>query len=173
MGGSIQRSIYKDLIRLFQGNTFLNDTLLRMKGEDSCVKDMLLGGGMRGKDKKGIGYREVGQYHTGFYFLQFVYMTRCYNTYVESVISKFESAEQKPDVIIVNSCLWGITRYGDRPVPEYKENLQRLFKKLKSSLPECLVIWNTNPAISHNPKEVVFIPGLDYLKDYETSCFRG
>jgi hypothetical protein len=92
-------------------------------------------------------------------------MTKCYNTYVESVISKFESAEQKPDVIIVNSCLWDITRYGDRPVPEYKENLQILFKKLKSSLPECLVIWNTNPAISHNPKGGVFIAGLDYLRD--------
>jgi hypothetical protein len=30
MGGSIQRSIYKDLNRLLQGNTFLNGTLLRM-----------------------------------------------------------------------------------------------------------------------------------------------
>jgi hypothetical protein len=39
------------------------------------------------------------------------------------------------------------------------------FKKLKSSLPECLVIWNTNPAISHNSKGGVFIPGLDYLRD--------
>jgi hypothetical protein len=39
---------------------------------------------MRGKDKKGIGYREVRQYHTDLYFLQFVFMTRCYNTYVES-----------------------------------------------------------------------------------------
>ena len=84
MGGSIQRSIYKDLIRLLQGNTFLNDTLLRMKGEDSCLKDKLLDGGMRGKDKKGIGYREVRQYHTDLYFLQFVFMTRCYNTHVES-----------------------------------------------------------------------------------------
>ena len=84
---------------------------LFLQGEDSCLKDKLLDGGMRGNDKKGIGYREVRQYHTDFYFLQFVFMTRCYNTYVESVISKFESAEQKPDVIIVNSCLWDITRY--------------------------------------------------------------
>ena len=30
MGGSIQRSIYKDLIRPLQGNTFLNDTMSRM-----------------------------------------------------------------------------------------------------------------------------------------------
>ena len=45
--------------------------LLRMKGEDSCLKDKLLDGGMRGKDNKGIGYREVRQYHTDFYFLQF------------------------------------------------------------------------------------------------------
>jgi hypothetical protein len=60
-----------------------------------------------------------GSLNWDFYFLQFVFMIRCYNTYVESVISKFESAEQKPDVLIANSCLWDITRYGDRPVPEY------------------------------------------------------
>lgn len=165
MGGSIQRSIYKDLIRLIQGNTFLTDNLLRMKGEDSCLRDKLLDGGMRGADKKGIGYREVRQYQTDFYFLQFIFMTRSYNSYIESVINKLASAEQKPDVIIVNSCLWDITRYGKVPVPEYKQNLHKLFKKLKSDLPECLVIWNTNPAISHNPKGGVFIPGLDYLKD--------
>ncbi|XP_071168961.1 PC-esterase domain-containing protein 1B-like [Mytilus edulis] len=165
MGGSIQRSIYKDLIRLIQGNTFLTDNLLRMKGEDSCLRDKLLDGGMRGADKKGIGYREVRQYQTDFYFLQFIFMTRSYNTYIESVINKLALAEQKPDVIIVNSCLWDITRYGKIPVPEYKQNLHKLFKKLKSDLPECLVIWNTNPAISHNPKGGVFIPGLDYLKD--------
>jgi hypothetical protein len=40
-----------------------------MKGEDSYSKDKLLDGGMRGKDKKGIGYREVRQYHTDLYFL--------------------------------------------------------------------------------------------------------
>ena len=137
----------------------------RTKSEDSCPKDKLLDGGTRGKDKKRTGHREVRQYLTDFYFLQFVFMIRCYNTYVESVISKFESAEQKPDVLIANSCLWDITRYGDRPVSEYKENLQILFKKLKSSLPECLVIWNTNPAISHTSKGGVFIPGLDYLRD--------
>jgi hypothetical protein len=30
-----------------------------MKGEDSYLKDKLLDGGMRGKDKKGIGYRHM------------------------------------------------------------------------------------------------------------------
>jgi len=68
-----------------------------------------------------------------------------------------------PHIIHIDTFIFN--RYGDRPVPEYKENLQKLFKKLKSSLPECLVIWSTNPAISHNPKGGVFIPGLDYLKD--------
>lgn len=82
-----------------------------LKGEDTCLGDKLLDGGMRGTDKKGVGYREVRQYQTDFYFLQFVFMTRSYNSYVESVINKFGAAEQKPDVIIVNSCLWDITRY--------------------------------------------------------------
>jgi hypothetical protein len=31
----------------------------RTKTEDSCPKDRLLDGGMRGKDKKRTGYREV------------------------------------------------------------------------------------------------------------------
>jgi hypothetical protein len=44
----------------------------RMNSEESCLKDKLLDRGMRGKDKKGIGYREDRQYHTDFYFLQFV-----------------------------------------------------------------------------------------------------
>ena len=53
MGGSIQRSIYQDLIqplqgwrvkmpkhliRLLQGNTFLNDTMPRMKSEDAKIR---------------------------------------------------------------------------------------------------------------------------------------
>jgi hypothetical protein len=62
----------KHLIRPLQGNTFLNDTMPRMNSEESCLKDKLLDRGMRGKDKKGIGYREDRQYHTDFYFLQFV-----------------------------------------------------------------------------------------------------
>jgi hypothetical protein len=43
--------------------------LLRMKGEDSCLKDKLLDGGMRGKDNKGIGYREVSFLHPTTYLL--------------------------------------------------------------------------------------------------------
>lgn len=92
-------------------------------------------------------------------------MTRSFNSYVDSVINKFRAAEQKPDVIIINSCLWDITRYWKTPVPEYKQNLHKLFKKFKADLPDCLVIWNTNPAISHNPKGGVFVPGTDHLKD--------
>jgi hypothetical protein len=35
ISGSIQRSIYKDLIRLLQGNIFLNETMLRLKSKDA------------------------------------------------------------------------------------------------------------------------------------------
>ena len=39
MGGSIQRSIYQDLIQPLQGNTFPNYTMLRMKSEDAKTFD--------------------------------------------------------------------------------------------------------------------------------------
>jgi hypothetical protein len=69
----VESNLYKwisELIHPLQQYIY-SSTILRMKGEDSCLKDKLLDGGMRGKDNKGIGYREVRQYHTDFYFLQF------------------------------------------------------------------------------------------------------
>jgi hypothetical protein len=42
---------------------------MKTKSRDSCPRDKLLDGGMRGNDKQRTGYREVRQYHTGLYFL--------------------------------------------------------------------------------------------------------
>ena len=53
--------------------------------------------------------------------------------------------DPKPDVIIVNSCLWDLTRYGPRGgVESYKDSLKRLLDEMKANMPpETLFIWNT------------------------------
>lgn len=57
----------------------------------------------------GPGYREEREYMTDHYFLKFIFLTRCYNAYVESILKQYEDEEIKPDVIIINSCLWDLT----------------------------------------------------------------
>lgn len=57
----------------------------------------------------GKGYREVRQYQTDCHLLRFYFVTRCYSTYVESILSDL-SGELQPDVVIMNSCLWDISR---------------------------------------------------------------
>ncbi|KAJ8317704.1 hypothetical protein KUTeg_005608 [Tegillarca granosa] len=167
MGGSIQRSVYKDLVRLLQGNVYLKDRELRLKGEETMLNDKLT---FKSQVINGPGYREEREYMTDHYFLKFIFLTRCYNAYLESILKDFADAEFKPDVIIINSCLWDLTSYGGKgrnnasAIIEYKENLDKMFKRFKETLPECLCIWNTNPPIAQDCKGGVFVPGTEDLK---------
>ena len=47
--------------------------------------------------------------------MEFYFITRCYNEHVESMMSAIKEKKMAaPDVIIMNSCLWDITRYMSR-----------------------------------------------------------
>lgn len=44
--------------------------------------------------------------------MEFFFVTRCYNSNIENMMSAIREKEQSaPDVIIMNSCLWDISRY--------------------------------------------------------------
>ncbi|KAK3095765.1 hypothetical protein FSP39_018757, partial [Pinctada imbricata] len=135
--------------------------IICLQGEQSIVQDKLV---FKSIATNGIGYREVREYLTGSHYLYFIFMTRCYNTYVESMLQQLSGSEPKPDVIVINSCLWDLTRYGDNAIPQYKENLSKLFGKLAELFPDTLVIWATNPPIATNPKGGVFVPETEHLK---------
>ena len=80
-----------------------------LQGEISFNGDQLIEGGQKGVMTNGRNYREIRQYQTDYNLLRFYFVTRCYNTYVESILSDL-SEDPKPDVVIMNSCLWDITR---------------------------------------------------------------
>jgi len=47
--------------------------------------------------------------------VEFYFITRCYNEHVETMMSAIKEKKMAaPDVIIMNSCLWDITRYMSR-----------------------------------------------------------
>jgi hypothetical protein len=44
--------------------------------------------------------------------MEYFFITRCYNINVEGMMTAVKEKERAaPDVIIMNSCLWDITRY--------------------------------------------------------------
>ena len=56
----------------------------------------------------GKEYSEVRNYQAD-YMMRFYFVTRCYNSYVETVIADL-CKPPHPDVVIMNSCLWDLTR---------------------------------------------------------------
>ncbi|XP_017328244.1 PC-esterase domain-containing protein 1A [Ictalurus punctatus] len=142
LGDSIQRSVYKDLVLLLQRDSYLSLSQLKRKGELSFEQDCLIEGGRLGHMNNGTEYREVRQYRTDHHLVRFYFITRIFSRYMESILSDFKH-ELKPDVVIASSCVWDISRYNRKWVPEYKENLNKFFVQLKAVLPEdSLVVWN-------------------------------
>ena len=82
-----------------------------LQGEMTFEKDELIEGGRKGVMVNGVNYREVRQYKTNSHLIRFYFTTRCYNTYMESVLADLKQNPQ-PDVVFMNSCLWDISRYG-------------------------------------------------------------
>ena len=82
--------------------------------------------------------------------------------------------DPKPDVIIVNSCLWDLTRYGPRGgVESYKDSLKRLLDEMKANMPpETLFIWNTTLPLRCALKESLFVVSVCLFIDliYRLLC---
>ncbi|XP_078393989.1 PC-esterase domain-containing protein 1A, partial [Cetorhinus maximus] len=96
--------------------------------------------------------------------LRFYFLTQIYSDYVESVLADFQGGPQ-PDVVIVNSCVWDISRYGSNSTERYRENLDKFFTRLKQVLlPECLVIWNMAMPLDKKIKGGFLIPELQCLE---------
>uniref|UniRef100_A0A671VSC7 Family with sequence similarity 113 n=1 Tax=Sparus aurata TaxID=8175 RepID=A0A671VSC7_SPAAU len=141
LGDSIQRSVYKDLVLLLQREKHLTHEQLRSKGEMSFEQDCLVEGGCLSQMHNGTQYREVRQFRSDHHLVRFYFVTRVYSDYMQSILEDFRHG-LKPDVVIVNSCVWDISRYSGW-METYKENLQKFFIELKETLPEeTLVVWS-------------------------------
>nr|DBA34143.1 TPA: hypothetical protein GDO54_001738 [Pyxicephalus adspersus] len=144
LGDFIQRSLYKDLVKILQNDEFLNENQLKSKGEMSFANDTLVEGGSLGEMHNGITYREVSQYRTDHHLVRFYFQNHVYSEYIESVLADFEQGPQ-PNVVIINSCIWDAIRYHDQSLEMYKTNLTHLFIWLTKVLsPECLDIIEEN-----------------------------
>ncbi|XP_054846335.1 PC-esterase domain-containing protein 1A-like [Eublepharis macularius] len=163
LGDSIQRSVYKDLIRLLQNDSLLSSSQMKSKGELCFENDRLIEGGVLGELHNGTHYREVRQYRTDHHLVRFYFLTRVYSEYLESILEDFQAGPQ-PDVLVLNSCIWDVSRYGSSSMKEYCRNLQTVFNRFDAVLPSsCLVLWNMTMPLGSKITGGFLIPELQHL----------
>ncbi|XP_048039903.1 PC-esterase domain-containing protein 1A-like isoform X2 [Megalobrama amblycephala] len=163
LGDSIQRSVYKDLVLILQRDSYLSLSQLKNKGEVSFEQDCLVEGGRLGRMNNGTAYREVRQYRTDHHLVRFYFVTQVFSRYMESILADFEQGI-KPDLVIVNSCVWDISRYSHQWASEYKENLNKFFRKLKAILPEeSLVVWNVTMPLGKKIVGGFLVPEIQHM----------
>ncbi|XP_043400946.1 PC-esterase domain-containing protein 1A isoform X5 [Chelonia mydas] len=145
----VQRSVYKDLVLLLQKDALLSQAQLKAKGELTFENDCLVEGGTLGELTNGTHYKEVRQYRTDHHLVRFYFVTRVYSDYMESILADFQAGPQ-PDVVIINSCLWDVSRYGPKSMKQYRVNLEKAFNRLDKVLPHaCLLVWNMTMPVGH------------------------
>jgi len=82
---------------------------LMKQGELSFLGDKLIEGGKMGEMTNGKNYTEVRECHLPSHLLRFYFVTRVYSAYMETVIADLV-IDHRPDIIVINSCLWDISR---------------------------------------------------------------
>ncbi|XP_045921826.1 PC-esterase domain-containing protein 1A-like isoform X1 [Micropterus dolomieu] len=163
LGGSVQRSMYKDLVLLLQRDQYLTLSQLKSKGEFSFEQDSLVEGGRSGPMTNGTEYREVRQYRSDHHLLRFYFLTRIYSPYMESILEDFRQG-LKPDVIIISSCVWDITRYGVGCIEQYKENLHKFFGQITTIVHhDCFILWSLAMPLGKKIKGGFLVPEVSHL----------
>lgn len=158
LGDSVHRAVYKDLVLLLQKDCLLTNKQLRTKGELSFEKDQLKMGGELDTLHNRTDYREVREFCSDHHLVRFYFLTRVYSEYMESVLEELQSGIHTPDVIIMNSCLWDVSRYGRNSLSSYRQNLENLFRRMDQMLPKsCLLVWNTAMPLGDKIK-AAFLP---------------
>ncbi|VTJ63646.1 Hypothetical predicted protein [Marmota monax] len=160
MGDSIQRAVYKDLVLLLQ-----KDCQLKTRGEISFERDVLLEGGRWGRMHNSPHYGEVRQFCSSHHLVRFYFLKRAYSPYFGDILGELRWGPHAPDVVILNCCLWDLSRYGHDFQKSYQEDVESLFRRLDQVLPQsCLLVWNTALPMS----EVV--SGVFLASESETCC---
>lgn len=117
---------------------------MRAKAEKRFLGDYLLFGSPL---TKGRDFKEVRRFQEDDLHVEFHFVTKCLNDDVQKMMRRFrEDKDRVPDILVMNSTHWDVTRWGPSGVQKFKENMQNLTRLLKSSLPpSTLVVWVTAP----------------------------
>lgn len=161
-GCSNMRAFYKDLICLIERGTLINNTTMRRKLDPSCMRDKLV---KKSTLTAGRHFVEEREYNLQNIYVKYCFITKCWCDTLDHFLNQCNKKIIHPDVIIINSCLWDITRWGPNGVDIYKRNLVKLFQKFRQCLPkQCIVIWTSTLPVSTKSRPAFLVEQIEFLK---------
>ncbi|XP_037532882.1 protein fantom [Nematolebias whitei] len=132
------------------------------EGEMSFEQDFLVEGGCLSIKTNGTEYREVRQFQSDHHLVRFYFVTRVFSEYMQKIMDDIRHG-LKPDVVIVNSCIWDISRYRSSWTEDYKDNLHKFFNELRMILPEeSLIIWNLTMPLGESIRGGFLVPEIEH-----------
>jgi len=187
IGDSIMRCMYKDIVHLLNEenkNSLTDVDFFRKKWDDqyhgqkfSYQGDRLLN--ISYGNRPQLAYREERDFYQPESDIQisYVFITRCYSEYLVKFIDEYPiKFGAYPDLILMNSALFDINRYGGKGISKYKENIKLLMDFFRTTLPaRTQVVWMTTPPISSNimgADTTYSWFGLHHLKDVQGPPMR-
>ncbi len=128
---------------------------------DMLIKDKGLHSGRDYEEPRIYSHEKKG------ILVHFLLATRVWSSRVEDFLEKAEETfESKLDLVIMNSVLWDVNRWGPFGIEEYKKNLASLLKCVKRVLAEDgMFIWLTaQPGGEYLNSRAMETPGLEFQK---------
>lgn len=135
MGDSNTRALYKDLLWLVHQGNLIPQASLCKKNEESHANDKRLS---NGKLTSGRNYVEIREYSENDMLLRFEFITQLNPQKLKSVMSSFGI---EVDAIVINSCVWDLTRWGPNQVDAYKKHIEDICKYVSQCHPRTRLIW--------------------------------
>ncbi|KAF8364446.1 hypothetical protein PRIPAC_91369 [Pristionchus pacificus] len=108
IGDSLMRGLYKDLVSWTQSDSLCTDVELKAKSESTFRGDRLIDISLLSDDKV---FRQAREYQRENFLIQFQFTTRVMKDDIELLVQQMLGEDGYPDVILINSMIWDLTRY--------------------------------------------------------------
>jgi len=163
IGDSILRSIYQDLLCLLENGMMAQEMDLKKKGEQlpSFMGDELIAG--TGVMTTGRDYEEIRKYCSQNVEILFCFTTRCHKSNVDTFLNKLHEDRFEPDVILVLSALWDVSRWGPKGAQRYEDNCERLLTTVAENFRETQLIWLLCPPVAKDVAGAVLVEDLSLI----------
>ena len=136
-GDSNMRAIYKDLVWLLEEGTLIPKSILRKRNEQTHANDRRTSDGELTASRN---YKEVREYDLNT-FVHFEFITRLCP---EKFLTTMRNTKIPPDVVIVNSCMWDLSRWGPSGVTDYLKNFEYMVQFVEKNFKDQIqFVWLT------------------------------